>query len=1121
MRRLKSLCLEHKLDLIEDCAECYTGLGDTCYKGSIHADVTLFSFGFIKTATALGGGIILANQPELISDMNRKQFSIYKDQSSIEYIRLLITAFLIRCLCDVPLLYGFLYFCVSLIGLDFDRVVRRSVQGFPSIPCNQQSTEFDVMMKKIRRRPSCTLISVLCCRFQSSMEELPSVKWRIEQCTSFRAKLQHSSVVKFADDATPTHWIFPIKVDESKLLCSYARRYGYDITQGSSQLICTGGDDDCPKTCALLSRVAYLPLASRKLSSSSLSHLKALINSNPTNLRDTEDERTSFAIATRRMSILVGVLAAIWWVSIKSAATLLIQTIFAVGVLVGVLLTSFYWVQMSMSSFYLRTSNAFVKHLDVFQSESNSKLQPGIDLARPDDSVEDMFTSHRVLKLPGETCQYKGAIVLTGSTGFIGRAILRDLLFHRRKLGITRVWLICRPKRGKSSYQRIADLLDDKMFSFLTKQEKDEIIVTVEGDVTLEDAGIEKGVLDGLLADKTITHLIHCAAAVSFTQSMEDAARANITSSLIMQQLSGRLSGQCVRFVHISTAFVHGGESGTPQNPLDESLFPLGSFGAKEIYKSMCGTQFYAASAMRSLQFPNTYTFSKCVCEHLLMESSVPTIIIRPSIVGPALRFPFEGWAGKSPSTLVAAASLYFFYQWNLWNFGPHTVPCIPVDVLSRFVINKAFSQGSRPFVDDESPSSDDDFERICAPEVSSMTTESDKAAMSESNQVHVYNAAWDFSSDAHTQFTWVEYAVAVTQFGAVMGDFSRLVAKIGLMFTTRLLPALGLTLPQYEKLHWFLVVCPFKFLLWLAQFSGRMTYGMKQLQSFLDLPLLFFPFMTKEYYFKSNLVAPESLQGDRYLFLCTIAAHKFVHRTSQTEKTSNGAYHTLAAYPFAGRLYSPTTTDSVWALSQPVGSLGIRFLAWAVVKILGLIFEEVTVNVESFALVLKNYDGNAQVVLAPTHRSFCDFVLMSLLLFSIPELQIDIPHIAAAAEFAELPLISWIVKIGQAIFIRRNQGSKDPALGRSIRLVLQNDTSPVFEVFLEGGRSRDRRFVKPRTGFLKCLQEEYKGDLLVIPITISYERVPEQSNLSREASSFRSVPMTLQAFLSWIMVSL
>ena len=129
----------------------------------------------------------------------------------------------------------------------------------------------------------------------------------------------------------------------------------------------------------------------------------------------------------------------------------------------------------------------------------------------------------------------------------------------------------------------------------------------------------------------------------------------------------------------------------------------------------MMETQSYASMAMEDLGFPNTYTFSKSVCEHLLLKrNEVETLILRPSIVGPAIEQPYEGWAGDKASTLVAGACLYLKFPFNIWSFRKERAPVIPVDVVSRYVLKKAFQLRLKPNldIDDENSSfSEDSFQ--------------------------------------------------------------------------------------------------------------------------------------------------------------------------------------------------------------------------------------------------------------------------------------------------------------------------------------------------------------------------------------------------------------------------
>lgn len=268
--------------------------------------------------------------------------------------------------------------------------------------------------------------------------------------------------------------------------------------------------------------------------------------------------------------------------------------------------------------------------------------------------------------------------------------------------------VLSRTKLGKSASERIQGLLNDCMFSFLSDDEKSHLVIVLEGDSGKPLAGLSRLQLNFLCQEAKITHVFHLAANVSFALPLQQAA-SNISSALTMKSLSAHLNA---KFIHMSTAFVHGGLAGSASQPLSQQLFPLEPYSPRKICESMMTTQYYASIAMRDLGFPNTYTFSKCVCEHLLADSTnIETIIFRPSIIGPSIENPYEGWSGSKPQALVAAASLYLSYQWNLWCFGAHHVPFIPVDVVSRFVLAKAVEQ-SQPS-DIVTLSSDDDFERI------------------------------------------------------------------------------------------------------------------------------------------------------------------------------------------------------------------------------------------------------------------------------------------------------------------------------------------------------------------------------------------------------------------------
>ena len=218
----------------------------------------------------------------------------------------------------------------------------------------------------------------------------------------------------------------------------------------------------------------------------------------------------------------------------------------------------------------------------------------------------------------------------------------------RSRLILGGVIVIVRPNGGKSARERVDHLLSQPMYDFLSAAKMKSLVHIIEGDVTLPECGMQREDIK-LMCLRDILHVFHCAAAVSFSQSLEDAAVSNITSSLQLHVLTKRLSrgrNDDVKFVYISTAFVHGGKTGLASKPLPKEVFSLRQYDPVELYKLMLGSQSYASAAMKDLGHPNTYTFSKCRCEQLLRASSggegggVKTIIIRPSIVGSSVKNP-------------------------------------------------------------------------------------------------------------------------------------------------------------------------------------------------------------------------------------------------------------------------------------------------------------------------------------------------------------------------------------------------------------------------------------------------------------------------------------------------
>lgn len=214
-----------------------------------------------------------------------------------------------------------------------------------------------------------------------------------------------------------------------------------------------------------------------------------------------------------------------------------------------------------------------------------------------------------------------------------------------------------------------------------------------------------------------------------------------------------------------------------------------------------------------------------------------------------------------------------------------------------------------------------------------------------------------------------------------------------------------------------------------------------------------------------------------------------------------------------AGAQAEVECSDLRWVLSQSGGNPAVRLMAYGLRKIFRGSLDAVTVDLESFRQALTAAPKDAPWVLIPIHRSYFDFLAAGYLLYARPDIDIPLPHIAAAEEFGQMPLVGPLLAKCGAFFIKRGKGKEDFELTEQInQLVANRDT---FEFFIEGTRSRSRQFLPPKRGLLRCLQGTQQR-FAILPIAISYDRVPEEQSFERELSGQAKEKMTLGKLLAW-----
>ena len=219
---------QHRLLVIEDCAQAFVG---RAYGGHPDSDCSMFSFGPIKTATALGGAVLRVRDGDLREKMALLQYA-YPLQTKRAYLARLGKYLSFRVLCK-RLAYGALVRGYRALGIDYDAAFSHAAHSFG------ESNFFE----RIRRRPCGPLLSMLDRRLKRfERGGLARLKRRAE-CGDKHARNLPPGMVVGADNPSHTYWAFPVRVANRKEVLSALRGAGFDATARSSLVPIAGPHD--------------------------------------------------------------------------------------------------------------------------------------------------------------------------------------------------------------------------------------------------------------------------------------------------------------------------------------------------------------------------------------------------------------------------------------------------------------------------------------------------------------------------------------------------------------------------------------------------------------------------------------------------------------------------------------------------------------------------------------------------------------------------------------------------------------------------------------------------------------------------------------------------------------
>lgn len=231
LKPIAAFCRTHDLLLVEDCAQAFCG---TQYCGHPEADVSLFSFGPIKSCTALAGAIAAIKNQQVAEKMTAIEQQYPTQSQAWFFLRVLKFCYLK--LISHPAIYGFVLTLMGKLVKDLDATLYSLTRGFGS--------SGDQILSKIRYRPPQGLVALLYYRLHHVQDE--QFQRRIVRGRQFLTLLSPDVEVPATQADFNSYWVISVLSEQRDFLVSRLRAAGFDATRGTTSVVTTVGSPNSP-----------------------------------------------------------------------------------------------------------------------------------------------------------------------------------------------------------------------------------------------------------------------------------------------------------------------------------------------------------------------------------------------------------------------------------------------------------------------------------------------------------------------------------------------------------------------------------------------------------------------------------------------------------------------------------------------------------------------------------------------------------------------------------------------------------------------------------------------------------------------------------------------------------
>ena len=252
--------------IIEDCAQAYNGING--YTKQSKTDISMFSFGSIKSITALGGAIGFTMDNELKKEIINKTCKHPKIKNA-EFRKKVLKYIGLKILSN-PFIYGFFILICRILKIDYDKTIISTVR----------MVQDNSLIEAIRKEPATSQLRYLLYRLTSMKE---NHIFQRKEVGDYVKNLLKNCDIHGSSNPTHSYWLFPIRSSRRKKLVKLLRDSGFDATFTSTQLIPinkTDKDDNALVECEkYMSETIYLPVY-ETMSKNSLNKLARVVNDN-------------------------------------------------------------------------------------------------------------------------------------------------------------------------------------------------------------------------------------------------------------------------------------------------------------------------------------------------------------------------------------------------------------------------------------------------------------------------------------------------------------------------------------------------------------------------------------------------------------------------------------------------------------------------------------------------------------------------------------------------------------------------------------------------------------------------------------------------------------------------